>query len=435
MNLVIVGGGAAGFFAAITCAEQLRKAQAAPGWQVLTLEKATHPLGKVRISGGGRCNVTHACYDPAELASYYPRGGKALRAAFTRFQPSDTIAWFEQRGVRLKTEADGRIFPLSNTSQTIVDCLLEAARASGVVVQTGVTVTAVQAHPGEPAPFRVTAQAASSADLTHLPAHRLLIASGGDRRSLELPASLGHTIIPPVPSLFTFSIADARLEGLAGLSVGQVGLQLLDEQDKPVRQAGFEQAGALLVTHWGVSGPAVLRLSAWGARWLAERSYRAGLQVNWLYPMNGEQVRAALTTFRAGADHARQQVSAHAPFSRLPLRLWRRLVHAAGVGERTRWADLSKQSTQALLQELVAGRFAISGKGIFKDEFVTCGGVSLDEVDFKTMHSRVSPGLYLAGEVLDIDGLTGGFNFQSAWTTGWLAGTAMAQAALNQATG
>jgi hypothetical protein len=278
-------------------------------------------------------------------------------------------------------------------------------------------------------------QAASSADLTSLPAQLLLIASGGDRRSLDLPASLGHTIIPPVPSLFTFTIGDARLEGLAGLSVAQAGLKLLDEFDKPVLQAGFEQAGALLITHWGFSGPAALRLSAWGARWLAERSYRAGLQVNWLYPMNQEQAWAELQTYRAGAENARQHVSARSPFSRLPLRLWRHLVHAAGVGERTRWADLSKTSTQALLQELIAGRFAISGRGIFKEEFVTCGGVSLDEVNFKTMHSRVSPGLYLAGEVLDIDGLTGGFNFQSAWTTGWLAGMAMAQAALNQATG
>jgi predicted Rossmann fold flavoprotein len=400
LNVVVLGGGAAGFFAAITCAETF------PHSQVCILEKNRRVLDKVRISGGGRCNVTYACFDPALLVQSYPRGGRALRGPFSRFQPRDTVAWFNARGVALKTEPDGRVFPVSDDSATIVNCLVDTARAAGVAVQTGAAIVDVERRDGA---FIIRLKSGEA-----IPADRLLLATGSNRQGYAWAVALGHTVEPPVPSLFTFTIADPRLDGLAGLSVANVRARL--------PEAGLAQEGPLLVTHWGLSGPAVLKLSAWGARYLHDQAYHATLEVDWLPQLDGEALRQALAAARA--ERARRLVAGEALFG-LPQRLWRRLVAAAGVVEEQRWADMSNKELSHLAGELSRGRFLIAGKGLFKEEFVTCGGVRLDEVDFRTMESRRCPHLYLAGEILDVDAVTGGFNFQSAWTTGYLAGQAM----------
>jgi len=423
-DLVVVGGGAAGYFAAISCAEH-----AAQPLRILIVEKASRSLGKVLISGGGRCNVTHACFEPARLVEFYPRGGIALRSAFTRFQPGDTVAWFEQHGVPLKTEADGRIFPRSDSAQTVVDCLLQAAQQAGVVCWTDHTVITVE-HTDDPwAVFHLELRPGGRDETVLVTAGCLLLATGGDSASLRLAKKLGHTVEAPVPSLFTFTVRDARLEGLAGVSVAEARLTLLDDSGTLPTFTGRQQSGPLLITHWGLSGPAALRLSAWGARWLHSRGYRAGLRVNWLGEHGQEAAQAELLAYQRDPVHARQKAAQHSPFNGLPGRLWQRLFAAAGIGEETRWGDLSRPELRRLAEELTAGRYTIQGKGPFKEEFVTCGGVCLDEVDFRTMESKRLPGLYIVGEALDVDGLTGGFNFQNAWTTGWLAGRAVAERA------
>lgn len=404
-RVVVVGGGAAGFFAAIACKESNTAAK------VTILEGAGQPLSKVRISGGGRCNVTHDQPDPAQLVRHYPRGARALRGPFTKFGPRQTVEWFQRRGVALKTEADGRMFPTTDDSGTIIDCLVGAAQAAGVELRTRAPVVGVEAAAeGGDARFLVHLR-----DGTVLKADRVLLATGGAPAGFRWAEELGHAIEPPVPSLFTFNVDDARLKELAGVSV----------QHARVRVEGAKEAheGPLLVTHWGLSGPAVLRASAWDARLLHDRGYQAVMTLNWRPDLNEEQVRVRLR--QAKELDARKNVLASGPFE-LPQRLWRSLAQHAGAAEGTRWADASKALLAALTQEVHAGRYEITGKGVFKEEFVTCGGVRLKEVDFSTMESRVRPGLYLAGEILDIDGITGGFNFQSAWTTGWLAGRAMA---------
>jgi len=401
-EIVVLGGGAAGCFGAIAAAEA--------GGRVLLLEAAREPLGKVRISGGGRCNVTHHCFEPAQLVQHYPRGGKALRGAFARFQPRDTVAWFESRGVALKTEADGRIFPTSDRSATIVNCLLAAADRAGVVLRTRAPVQEV-ARSGDR--FHLTLRTGET-----LSGDRLLIATGSSPSGLRWAAALGHAIQPPVPSLFTFQIRDPRLADLAGVSVPAATLTLL------APEGPLQQTGPLLVTHWGLSGPAVLKLSAWGARCLHAHRYRLPLRIDWLPALNAEALRQQLLAQKQ--VQPRRQIASVPPVP-LPKRLWRRLTEAAAIAPGCPWAELSKRALHALLQELKRGEYAIAGKGAFKEEFVTCGGVTLAEIDFKTMASRRCPHLYFAGEVLDIDGVTGGFNFQSAWTTGWLAGRAIAQ--------
>ena len=404
MNIVVIGGGAAGFFGAIACA------QAHPHTEVTLLESARQPLSKVRVSGGGRCNVTHACFDPALLVQNYPRGGKALRGAFSRFQAKETVEWFQQQGVALKTEADGRMFPTTDDSGTIVECLMWAAKKAGVAIRTGAQVQQVSRHKNG---FEIQLK---SEELLY--SDRLLLATGSNLQGYAIAQSLGHAIEPPVPSLFTFNVKDPRLEDLAGVSVQSAQLQLqLD--DKTL----LKQTGALLVTHWGLSGPAVLKLSAWGAIALHEQQYRANLRINLLPQMNPEVLREQLMAVRS--QLSRRLVATSCPVP-IPRRLWERLIASVGiVQDETRWADVSNKTLNQLIQELTQGQYIISGKGIFKEEFVTCGGIKLNEVDFKTMESRQCPGLYLAGEILDIDGVTGGFNFQSAWTTGWLAGQAM----------
>jgi predicted Rossmann fold flavoprotein len=414
-RVIVIGGGAAGFFAAIACAE------ANPSVRVVLYEATAHPLAKVRISGGGRCNVTHACLEPRELVKRYPRGGRELLGPFNRFGPRDTIAWFAQRGVELKTESDGRMFPVTDDSGTIVDCLRRAADQAGVKVFTAMGVRRIErAEAVEdetaagvlPKVFRVEFTDNSVGEFD-----RVLIATGGTKGSAGqlIAAELGHTIETPVPSLFTFHIDDARIRGLEGLSVPAAGTS--------VAGTPLKDSGGLLITHWGMSGPAILKLSAWGARQLAERGYQFTLIVAWA---EGRTVPQTLETLIAARlANLKKQIATWNPFA-LPARLWERLIVAAGLKPDTVWTSVSNASLQALAGQVAAAEFTVEGKSLNKDEFVTCGGVRLREVDFKSMESRVCPGLYFAGEVLDIDGVTGGFNFQAAWTTGWLAGRAMA---------
>ena len=403
-DVIVVGGGPAGFFAAIRCAELN------PKLDVLVIEKASQTLGKVIISGGGRCNVTHACFEPAQLITYYPRGGNELRGAFSRFQPKDTVEWFESRGVKLKTEADGRMFPVTDDSNTIADCLRESAREAGVQVELRTSLLKVEK--GLRGGFRLEVR--KEAENFILQTKKLLIATGSDRKTLQVIQSLGHTVVEPVPSLFTFNVKDKRIDGLSGVSVENVTLKV----------DAITTLGALLITHWGLSGPAVLRLSAWGARELFGKEYRAKLIVNWLDEYSFDKALDVLQRNKDWQENTRKKVSSAPAFSQIPLRLWKQLAYF--IGEKN-WGDVSKAELRKLAQELTAGEFEVRGKGQFKDEFVTCGGVSLKEVDFKTMQSRVVDGLFFAGEVLDIDGITGGFNFQSSWTTGWLAGSALVE--------
>jgi len=403
-RIIIVGGGAAGFFAAIACAE------ASPNATVMLLEKGTHFLTKVRISGGGRCNVTHSCFDARELSTRYPRGARSLISIFQRFQPRDTIEWFAARGVALKLEADGRMFPTTDNSQTIIDCLVNAAHASGVELRTNCGMNSAKRRDG--GGFDVTLSNGET-----LACDRLLLATGGCRAVVagQLAASLGHTLEPPVPSLFTFHIDTPWLRELPGVSVAMI--------EASVPSAGLRERGPVMVTHWGLSGPVVLRLSAWGARELAAREYRFPLQINWLPHLTVEALTAELQRQKQ-ANPARTIVNGS--LSPLPSRLWEQLVLASGIKPVTRWAELSSSALHQLVQQLTRSEFPVTGKSLNKDEFVTCGGVRLGEVDFKTMQSRVCPGLHFAGELLDIDGITGGFNFQACWTTGWIAGRAMA---------
>ncbi|MCX6932472.1 MAG: aminoacetone oxidase family FAD-binding enzyme [Verrucomicrobia bacterium] len=433
-SIVVVGGGAAGFFAAITAAETLRAgaAEGRDGGGTVTLYEATaHLVAKVRISGGGRCNVTHACFEPRELVKKYPRGGRELIGAFSRFQPRDTVAWFASRGVELKTESDGRMFPVTDDSATIVACLQRAAADAGVRVVTGVGVRSLKVEPVVPNRLAGDAESPMGAagptfrvELTtgeSISADRVLIATGGNKSSagLAVARALGHEIEPAVPSLFTFNIAkDARLEGLAGVAVERV--------ETSVRGMKLKERGPLLVTHWGVSGPGILKLSAWGARDLAAMDYKFTLVVNFAPEHSRETLVKELAAARE--KNLKKQVTTWSPVAGMPQRFWERLVVAAGIGATTPWTNVGNAGIAALAAQVGAAEFAVSGKSTNKDEFVTCGGVRLREVEFRTMESRLCPGLHFAGEVLDIDGVTGGFNFQAAWTTGWLAGRAMAGA-------
>jgi hypothetical protein len=401
-SVLILGGGAAGFFGAITCAE------ANPQARITILEKSRALLSKVRISGGGRCNVTHACFDPALLVQHYPRGSAALRGPFTRFQPRDTIEWFEQRGVPLKTESDGRVFPVTDRSETIVECLLNSAQRANVSIRTQMSINSIERSDRAGFVVRSTSGEVLSAD-------RVLLATGSNPQGYAWAAALGHTIEPPVPSLFTFTIDDARLQGLAGVSVPNARVEIAG--------TSLTQSGPLLITHWGLSGPAILKLSAWGARLLHDRQYRAPVIIDWLPDRREDDVRHTLQSLKS--DQPKKYLGSSSPFG-LPLRLWLSLIRAVGLDADRRWTEVSKRHLAALIDQLKRGVYEVRGKGEFKEEFVTCGGVNLDEIAFKTMEGRLCPGLHFAGEILDIDGLTGGFNFQAAWTTGWLAGRALA---------
>jgi len=405
--IVVIGGGPAGFFGAITARE------ADPSRPVVLLEKVGEVLRKVKVSGGGRCNVTHACFDPRELTGRYPRGGRELLGPFHHWGPAETLDWFAERGVALKTEPDGRMFPETDDSATIVDCLRQAARDAGVDILTRKTVTAIEKD-GEN--FLVKT---ASGDL---PCSAVLLATGGqtsaDPGGFDIARSLGHTIVDPLPSLFTFRCSDPLLEGLPGVATEAV----VEVSDRPRGRDDLRQGGPLLVTHRGLSGPAVLKLSAWGARDLHDQDYRFELAVDWLPGLSVEELDGLLQD--RTRTQGKQQVASAGPGD-LPRRLWSALVSRAEIGPESRWADLGRDARRTLVDILKGTRLAIHGQDTFKEEFVTCGGVKLAEVDFRTMESRRCPGLFLAGEVLDVDGVTGGFNFQACWTTGYLAGQGM----------
>lgn len=403
-TIVVAGGGAAGFFAAITCAESI------PDCDVILLEKSPELLAKVTISGGGRCNVTHACFDPKKLVSFYPRGNRELMGPFHRWQPRDTVKWFEERGVALKVEPDGRMFPTTDQSTTITQCLLREAREAGVRIETNRGLASVERLARG---FQL-----GLTDGSQLMADRLLIATGGNQNSgvFKLVAELGHTIQPLRPSLFSFDCDDSRLKDLAGISVADVQASVVGTT--------LTQRGPILITHWGMSGPVILKLSAWGAPQLADMDYQFTVRIRWAPDMNEQMLREQIAACRL--EHPKKSIH---QFNRwkIPQRLWQSLIGHLELPDTAIWNQFPKSGVEPLIRTLLDSEFQITGKSMNKDEFVTCGGVSLDEVDFKTMQSRKCPGLYFAGEILDIDGVTGGFNFQSAWTTGWIAGKSMGQ--------
>lgn len=400
-KIVVVGGGAAGFFAAIRCVELN------PNADVTILERGRNVLEKVKISGGGRCNVTHACWTPAELVKHYPRGERELLGPFHRFACGDTVDWFEKRGVELKIEEDGRMFPVSDDSQTIIDCLWNSAIKVGVKICISLRVDDFVFDE------KINKWKITSEENIFL-ADKLLIASGSNPRIWEMLKEMGHTIIEPVPSLFTFNIKDERIRDLPGISVPEAFIE--------IKNSKLSAKGPLLITHWGMSGPAILKLSAWGARELASLKYHFTIVVNWL-SQKPEEIQEALNNFKSA--NPKKQVFANALFG-LSIRLWKSLVLVANIPEEKKWADVSKKELQMLVNQLCTGAFQVIGKSTFKEEFVTAGGVDLKEVNFKTFESKLFPGLFFAGEVLNIDAITGGFNFQAAWTGGWIAGEAMA---------
>ncbi len=403
VKVAVIGGGASGVFAAICAAESSAQAQ------VDIFEKSQLPLAKVRISGGGRCNVTHACFDPHELIDHYPRGSQELLGPFHKFCTGDTMEWFEDRGVSLTVEADNRVFPVSNSSETIVDCLLDFAQRAGATLSTKSGIKALV--PAPDGGFNLTLD---SDEVVHY--DNVLMAAGSSKRMWAILAKLGHHIVKPVPSLFTFQLRDPRIKDLAGISLSQVRLTV------PV--AGLEAEGPLLITHVGLSGPAVLKLSAFGARWMAEYGHQFSLFIDWLPEFTQESLLEELNTYRKLPQTNRKRVASNALFG-LPLRLWKAFCDYAKVPPTANWSDLSKPMVRRLVSILSESEFKVTGKSTFKEEFVTAGGVDLSEVDFRRMESRLVPGLFFAGEVLDIDAVTGGFNFQAAWTTGWLAGHAI----------
>jgi hypothetical protein len=396
-DIVIIGGGAAGFFAAITAGE------GNPGGSVTILEKGTSVLGKVKVSGGGRCNVTNVITDPRELIKYYPRGGKALLGPFNSFSSKDTIQWFERRGVKLKAEPDGRIFPVTDDSQTIVECFIRAANKAEVNILTRMSVTEIYKTPKNK--WIITTEE------KEFNADAVIVCSGNSSTIWKIISELGHKIEMPVPSLFTFNIKDKRIGGLPGVSVPDAEIK--------VEGTKLKSSGPLLITHWGMSGPAILKLSAWGARELYNCNYKFELIINWLPGINQEQLKEKLIQIKSG--NLNKNIYSFSPLG-LPMRLWESLLLNLGWNKEFRWNNLSTNDLNKLASELTQGKFQVNGKSTFKEEFVTCGGVNTDEINFKTMESKIHKGLYFAGEVINIDGVTGGFNFQSAWTTGYLAG-------------
>jgi predicted Rossmann fold flavoprotein len=403
-DLVIVGGGAAGYFGAITFAEL-----AAPA-RTLIVERSGSVLGKVRISGGGRCNVTHACEAPRPLTTHYPRGERSLLGPFHHWGVAETISWFAAAGVELHTEADGRMFPITNQSETIVRCLRETAARYQVELFTKWDVAELSRDPGG---WQVL-----STEGAVIRARAVLLASGGIRSGggERIAVSAGHRVVPPVPSLFTFKIEDSRLTDLAGLAVPSVTIVIPETK--------LSSHGPCLVTHWGLSGPAVLKLSAWGARQFASSDYRQAIRVNWTGTEGRDSIDQRLLQVRE--VHPKRRVVTGLADLSIPSRLWQRLCAHSGIADDLTWSQLSKELRLRLGEELVSGTYQVTGQSLNKDEFVTAGGVDLKEVNLRTMESKVAEGLYFAGEVLDIDGVTGGFNFQAAWTTARLAGEAAA---------
>ncbi|MBG6109367.1 putative Rossmann fold flavoprotein [Flavobacterium sp. CG_23.5] len=396
-DIIIVGGGAAGFFTAINIVEKN------PKLKVAILERGAEVLQKVRISGGGRCNVTHACFEPNELVKFYPRGEKELRGPFHQFCSGDTIEWFEKHGVELKIEADGRMFPVSNSSQTIIDCFLQATQKLGIAVLTGQSVQSIF-NPEVSGENLWKIETQTENYLTE----KLILATGSNPKIWEMLQTFGHAVVSPVPSLFTFNIKDARIKELPGVAA-RVTVKVKDTK--------LTSTGPLLITHWGMSGPAVLKLSAWGARILHDKNYQFTIFVNWLNDVENDEAEKILKDLKQ--EHAKKAVSKKSPFD-FPNRLWESLVLASGIEVETKWADLSKLQLQNLTNQLTNGTFQVNGKSTFKEEFVTAGGIDLKEINFKTMESKLHKNLYFAGEIVNIDAITGGFNFQNAWTSGFI---------------
>ena len=399
-DIIVVGGGAAGFFTAINIVEK------SPNLKVAILERGKSVLEKVRISGGGRCNVTHACFVPNDLVKFYPRGERELKGPFNQFCSGDTIEWFEKHGVELKIEDDGRMFPVSNSSQTIIDCFQEAVKKLKIDVLTNHSVQEL---------YRAETHWKITSTQEVFTCEKIVMASGSNPKIWELLQTLGHSIIEPVPSLFTFNIKDPRIKDLMGLSaIASV----------KVKKSKLEASGPLLITHWGMSGPGILRLSAWGARELADKKYQFAIQVNWLNEIPFEEAIDVLKEIKE--EQAKKLVAKYAQFE-LPKRLWENLVKAADISEETKWADLNKKQMNAFAEQLTNAEFQVNGKSTFKEEFVTAGGIDLKEVNFKTMESKVAPNMYFAGEILNIDAITGGFNFQNAWTGGFIVANSIAE--------
>ena len=398
-KFIIVGGGAAGYFAAINAAELN------PDLEVLILEGSNKVLQKVKVSGGGRCNVTHACFTPSELIEFYPRGKKELRGPFHQFMTGDTMEWFENRGVPLKIEDDNRIFPQSNSSQTIIDCFVESAKNAGVILKTSTRVDSIK---------KINDTFIVKTNTEEFIADYLLVASGSNTKVWNMIEQLGHTLVKPVPSLFTFNIADSRLKDIPGTSVPKASVKVLNSK--------LSEQGPLLITHWGLSGPGILKLSAWGALELFKKDYNFEIEVNWL----SKKYETVLDFLKAEKQkNSKKQIILRSVFEDVSKRLWEKFVIAAGISETSQWAQLNNKQLENLSKQLTQCIFKVNGKSTFKDEFVTAGGVDLKEINFKRFESKLHPNLFFAGEVLNIDAVTGGFNFQNAWTSAWIVANSL----------
>ena len=406
-DIAIVGGGAAGFFAAI------RAAEVQPDARIIILEKTGKWLSKVKVSGGGRCNVTHDCRHVSALVQQYPRGGKTLKKMFALYKVEDTINWFAQRGVPLKVEADGRMFPVTDSSQTIIDCFFKQINRHHIQLQDNFPVDRIESGP---AGFSLY-----SAKGPVVNARKVLVAIGGHPKAsaYQWLEQTGHSFLPPVPSLFTFNSPKNPVAALAGVSVPQGQVR--------IEGTKLQYEGPILITHWGFSGPAVLKLSAFGAEWAHQQDYTFVIHIRWVAEPAEEVLREQLQAYQLA--HPKRLVQGHSLFD-LPQRLWQHLCQQAEIPESIRWAELPKKNFNKLVEGLFRDRQEVKGKTTYKEEFVTCGGVPLTELHLPRMESRLCPGLYFAGEVLNVDGITGGFNFQNAWTTAWLAGGAMAESCL-----
>lgn len=404
-KLIVIGGGAAGFFCAVNAAKLNANLQ------IILVEKSSKLLSKVRVSGGGRCNTTHACFEIPELVKRYPRGQNFLKKAFHWFNTNDTISWFEERGVALKTEVDGRMFPATNTSQTIVDCLMSEANKYGIEIKMNCDIQAINQQENQ---LQLV-----TADGKLLSADFVCIACGGFPKSIMFDwlKKLGHTIEVPVPSLFTFNIPNNSITALMGISVEHATVKIVGSK--------LSNNGPLLITHWGMSGPAVLKLSAFGARELADKNYHFTILVNWLKNFTEQSLRDEWPIFRQ--QFASNKIHTKNPFG-LPNRLWNYLLNESGIKEEWRWADVPSTQQNKIIKNLSAQEFLVKGKTTFKEEFVTCGGIKLNEIDANTMQSKLVKNVFFAGEIIDVDGVTGGFNFQNAWTTGFIAAKAIATA-------
>lgn len=399
MKIAIIGAGAAGFFAAINCR------QYHPESDITIFEKSSKLLAKVKISGGGRCNVTNNCHQISELLKSYPRGAKHLKKAFHQFKVADTIDWFEMRGVPLKIESDGRMFPKSNDSQTIINCLVQHAREGNIKIHLNAPISAIDKTPNGNYTLECNGK--------HEIFDKVIVATGGSpkMRGFEWIRRLGHSINSPVPSLFTFNLPKDPITALMGVVVESALVR--------IQGTKLKQSGPLLITHWGMSGPAILKLSAWGARGLEKMGYSFNVQVNWVSGETENIIREKLD--KNIIEGGKRKVINLNPFG-IPSRLWEFLLAKAGLDKDSTWNSHGKKNLNRLINVLTNDVYPVRGKTTFKEEFVTCGGINLSEVDFNTMESKINKGLYFAGEILDIDGITGGFNFQAAWTTGYIAG-------------